>query len=860
MPTHLTRLPSLLSCLSAAAFLVCAAAQTQAAPTLRDWPAVKSAVAQDPAMEARIAAIVAGMSLAEKVGQMTQPEIKSITPAEVGRYYIGSVLNGGGTWPGNKRDASAADWLALSQAYYEASMASGARTPIPLIWGTDAVHGHGNVRGATLFPHNIGLGAANDAALVEAIGAATAKAVRATGIQWVFAPTLAVAQDARWGRTYESFSADPQVVARLGAASVRGLQGDLKSDSKVVATAKHFIGDGSTEFGRDQGHSKISRAQMINVHGQGYYATLATGVQTVMASFHSWTDVGAKTAAKPNGHDYGKMHGSHALLTEALKQKMGFDGFVVSDWNGIGQVPGCSDNSCAQAIKAGVDMVMVPEDWRAFIKNTIAQVERGEIPMARIDDAVSRILRVKLRAGLFETAPKQSAVAGKSEALLERDLARRAVRQTLVLLKNGRGTLPLAQGKRILVVGKSADNLTNQAGGWSLTWQGTDTQYADFPSSQSLLAGIREVAGAAEVAFSANAADVDVSRFDAVIAVIGETPYAEGVGDISPSSSLQHSQRYPEDLAVLRAVSGKGVPVTTVFMSGRTVYTHDLLNLSDAFVAAWLPGSEAGGVADVLFKGANGQPAHDFRAKLPFAWPAAPCVSAKSKPLFKAGYGLSYAKPGHVSQLPVRQMSGGCDVSKELLIFRQTGQGPFQMHVGSPTGAWPNRGLGSDLNAVLEVPAEQPAIRVSSSQVNTQQDAKRLVWMGPATFHIGANQLSDLMVYPAPALVFDLIVEQAATQPVRLRMECGSGAPACAGTLNLNTALAGRPVGQRQSLKIPLACFAEQGANLSRIGSPFSLSADAPFAAAIANIRVVSGAARDADALSCTQFSNASQP
>ncbi|MBY0233363.1 MAG: glycoside hydrolase family 3 C-terminal domain-containing protein, partial [Burkholderiaceae bacterium] len=369
-----------------------------------------------------------------------------------------------------------------------------------------------------------------------------------------------------------------------------------------------------------------------------------------------------------------------------------------------------------------------------------------------------------------------------------------------------------------------------------------------------------EVAGAAEVAFSANAADVDVSRFDAVIAVIGETPYAEGVGDISPSSSLQHSQRYPEDLAVLRAVSGKGVPVTTVFLSGRTVYTHDLLNLSDAFVAAWLPGSEAGGVADVLFKGANGQPAYDFRAKLPFAWPAAPCVSARSKPLFKAGYGLSYAKPGHVTQLPVRQMSGGCDVSKELLIFRQTGQGPFQMHVGSPTGAWPNRGLGSDLNAVLEVPAEQPAIRVSSSQVNTQQDAKRLVWMGPATFHIGANQQSDLTVYPAPALVFDLIVEQSATQPVRLRMECGSGAPACAGTLNLNTALAGRPIGQRQSLKIPLACFAEQGANLSRIGSPFSLSADAPFAAAVANIRVVSGAARDADALSCTQFSNASQP
>ena len=840
--------PSLLAC---AAALLCSTGLVEAAPrVLKDWPAVKSLVAADPAMEARIRAIVAGMSLAEKVGQMTQPEIKYITPEEAGRHHIGSVLNGGGAWPGNKREASVADWLALSQAYHEALMSSGARTPIPIIWGTDAVHGHGNVRGATLFPHNIGLGAAGDAALVEEIGAATARAVRATGIQWVFAPTLAVAQDARWGRTYESFSADPMVVARLGAASVRGLQGQLGDSSRVVATAKHFIGDGSTEFGRDQGHSQVSRAQMINVHGQGYYATLATGVQTVMASFHSWTDVGAKPASK----DYGKMHGSHELLTVALKEKMGFDGLVVSDWNGISQVPGCRDSSCPQAIKAGIDMVMVPEDWRAFIQNTIAQVERGEIPMSRIDDAVTRILRVKMRAGLFETSPRQSAVAGKPEALLARDLARRAVRQTLVLLKNERGALPLAQGKRILVVGKSADNLANQAGGWSMTWQGTDTQNTDFPASQSILSGIREVAGAATLSFSADGSGVDPSQFDAVIAVIGETPYAEGVGDISPSSTLQHSRRYPEDLVVLRAVSGRGVPVISVFLSGRTVYANDLLNLSDAFVAAWLPGSEGAGVADLLFKNAAGQVAHDFRAKLPFAWPSAPCVSAKSQPQFKPGYGLSYAKPGTVRQLPVSVRSGGCDVSKELLIFRQTGQGPYQMHVGSPSGAWPNRGLGSDLNAVLEAPAEQPAIRVSTTQINTQQDAKRLVWMGPATFHIGSNQQADLTVYPAPALVFDLLPEQAPQRPVRLRMECG---PGCGGTLDLQRVISALPTGQRHSLKIPLACFAAQGADLSRIGAPFSLTADAPFAAAFAHIRVRAGAAQEPDAVSCSQFSPA---
>lgn len=821
-----------------------------AAPVMADWPRVPSSMAADPALEARIQQIVAGMTLVQKIGQMTQPEIKFITPVEVGRYYIGSVLNGGGSWPGNNKQATVADWVALAEAYHAASMASGAATPIPVIWGTDAVHGHGNVRGATLFPHNIGLGAAGDAALVQEIGAATAKAVRATGIQWVFAPTLALAQDARWGRMYESFSADPQVVARLGAAAVRGLQGHLGDDANVLATAKHFIGDGSTEFGRDQGHSKISRADMINVHGQGYYATQAAGVQTVMASFHSWTDVKA-------GVDHGKMHGSPHLLTAVLKHKIGFDGFVVSDWNGIGQVPGCSDSSCAQAINAGIDMVMVPEDWRAFIANTSAQVERGEIPLARIDDAVTRILRVKLRAGLFGKSPAQNAWAGKAEALQARDLARRAVRQSLVLLKNNHASLPLAQGKRILVVGKNADNLANQAGGWSLTWQGSDNQNQDFPIAQSVLAGIREKAAAAELTFSIDGQGIDVRDFDAVIAVIGETPYAEGVGDIAPSSSLRHSGRYPEDLALLQKVSGHGVPVTSIFVAGRTLYIHDLLNLSDAFVMAWLPGSEGGGVADVLFKDAAGKSAYDFTAKLPFAWPAGACVSANSKPLFKPGYGLSYAKPGRVAALSMADGRAACDASNELLIFRQSGHNGFQLQVASLNNAWPSRGVGADLNAVLEVPSEQPAVRVSSVQINTQQDAKRLAWTGPAKLHIWSAQKANLLAYRDAALVFDLVQERAAEAPVSLTMECGSG---CAGTLPLNRVLAALPLNKRQTLKIPLACFAAQGADLSRVDVPFSLAADAPFTAALAHIRIVAGAARGPDAIACKQFTAVAKP
>ena len=400
--------------------LTALAASNQTPPP--DWPRIQSAIATDPALEARINAILAGMNLAEKIGQMTQPEIKAITPAQVTQFHIGSVLNGGGTTPGLNKYASAADWLALAQSYHLASMAS--TTPIPVIWGTDAVHGHNNVVGATLFPHNIGLGAAADAGLVRELGQATARAVRATGIQWVFAPTLAVARDARWGRMYESFSENPALVARLGGAMIEGLQGKLKDDANVVATAKHFMGDGGTDLGRDQGITKASRAEMIAVHGAGYYSALAAGAQTVMVSFSSWNDVAA-------GINYGKMHGSRVMLTEVLKDKMGFDGLVVSDWNGIAQVPGCTESSCPQAINAGVDLVMVPDAWAAFITNTIAQVERGEIAMARVDDAVRRILRVKLRAGLFDKSPAQNAWAGKAEALQAPALARRAVRQSL---------------------------------------------------------------------------------------------------------------------------------------------------------------------------------------------------------------------------------------------------------------------------------------------------------------------------------------------------------------------------------------------------------------------------------------------
>ncbi|NIJ67069.1 beta-glucosidase [Sphingomonas leidyi] len=616
----------------------------------QDWPALRSPTAPDAAMEARIADIVRGMTLEQKIGQMTQADIRSITPDEVRRHYIGSVLNGGGAWPGMRKDAAVTDWTALSDAYYRASMATDMAVRVPVIWGTDAVHGHGNVAGATLFPHNIGLGAAHDPALVERIGRATARQVRATGISWVFAPTLAVGKNRRWGRTYESYSSDPAIVASYSRAMVHGLQGGLTGDGDVIATAKHFLGDGGTFDGIDQGENRTARTHMIQVHGAGYYPALDAGVQTVMVSYSSWNDTAA-------GKDYGKMHGSRELLTDVLKARLGFDGLIVSDWNGIQQVPGCTKDHCPQAVNAGIDMIMVPDDWKAFIANTAADVREGRIAMARIDDAVTRILRVKLRAGLFDRNPNAGAFAGKADALAARELGREAVRKSVVLLKN-QGALPLAAGKRVLVVGASADSLSNQTGGWSLTWQGTENRNADFKGGTTLLAALRNALGAANVTFSEDARDVDPGKFDAVVAVIGETPYAEYNGDVRAPKPAAHSALHPADLTVLQRVSGKGVPVVSVLYSGRPAYANDLINLSDAFVAAFLPGTEGEGLADLLVGGR-----HDFAGRLSFAWPGSACSTgedAASIVQFARGYGLSYAKPGRTGPLPEPAVPTAC--------------------------------------------------------------------------------------------------------------------------------------------------------------------------------------------------------
>ena len=863
------------------------AEDAQSAPStqpgsLTDFPRITSAIAQDATQEAQIKDIVAGMTLAQKVGQMTQPAITSITPAEVGQYYIGSVLNGGGAWPNNDKHASVGDWLALADAYWTASMGTDMAVKIPVIWGTDAVHGDNNVYGATLFPQNIGLGAANDPDLVERIGEAVAQQVRSTGIDWSFAPTLAVVRDDRWGRTYEGFSEDPMIVYNYGGQYVKGLQGSFAASGRptVIATAKHFMGDGGTDQGKDQGENKHDLNDMINIFGAGYYSALGAGAQTVMASFNSWTFTGTAPDGTALDFQNVKMHGNKYLLTDVLKTKMGFDGLIVSDWNGIGQVQytdangvsqQCSNSSCPPSINAGIDIIMVPDDWKAFIANTIASVQAGEIPQSRIDDAVTRILRVKMRAGLFtmadghsvSTMPSKRAGAADPAALVHRELAREAVRKSLVLLKNTNGALPLARNQKILVVGKSADSIPNQTGGWSLTWQGTTNVNADFPNADSVLAGIREAAGDANVTFSIDGKGVDVTQFKTVIAVIGETPYAEGIGDIGKTGTLEHARRYPEDLAVLDLVSGKGVPVVTVLLAGRPVWANKEINRSDAFVAAWLPGTEGKGVADVLFRDAAGNVAYDFTGKLSYSWPKAACQTpvnmgdATYDPLLRVGYGLTYGT-GWPYSAPLdettptlgcgQSASTGPAATDDLVVYDRAESSLHKLYAGSP----PNWALpiGTDLNAV--VTTTDGNVKVETAQVNVQQDAKKVTWTSTGQFYaqsIGTKTDYSGYITANAALVFDVVMGQAPQGNVKVRVDCGYP---CIGELDMTTALKALTLNAHSQIKIPLACFAAKGTDFENVDTPFLVFTDKPMVATFADIHWAINAANDSDALACS--------
>ena len=603
----------------------------------------------DPALKARVEALLSRMSLDQKIGQMTQPERMSCSPEDVTSYHLGSVLSGGGSCPGDNQPS---DWVEMNDDYWAASMIEDEQhLAIPLIYGVDAIHGNSNVLGATVFPHNIGLGAADDSGLVNRIAKATAREILAAGVDWTFAPTLAVARNDNWGRTYESYSEDPALVSSYAAPFVEGLQADL-GDNGVVACVKHWVGDGGTTNGIDQGETTMSLDVLRDIHMRPYRPAIEAGVLTVMASFNSW-----------NGD---KCHGHKQLLTDVLKQEMGFDGFIISDWDGIDYLSEDYYEAVGLAVNAGIDMFMVSEQWIEFIDHVRNHVRNGNVEMSRIDDAVRRILSVKFAAGLFDKPRPRKRPWSNSSSFgghEHREIAREAVRKSLVLLKNHDNLLPLNKDARIIVAGKNADNRGHQCGGFTVAWQGVEDNKS-IAGGTSIWEGIQAQAVNAVLSENGLGLDADANKHDVAIVVIGERPYAEGMGDVrfdnnvlveagsqikglmkilEPyGNSLELAQSHPEDLATIRNITSKGIPVVAVLLSGRPLLVNQELAEASSFVAAWLPGSEGQGVADVLLGD------HDFHGKLSFSWPKQPSAELnvgdpEYDPLFPFGFGMHYS-------------------------------------------------------------------------------------------------------------------------------------------------------------------------------------------------------------------------
>lgn len=640
-------------------------------------------------IENKVSELLAKMTLDQKIGQLLQPERQFVTPEEVKKYHIGSVLSGGGSVPGDNKPE---DWIKMNDEYWAASMEEDDyHLAIPLIYGVDAIHGNTNVLGAVVFPHNIGLGAAHDPELLERIASTTAKEIAATGVEWTFAPTLAVARNDHWGRTYESYSEDPKIVSEYAPRFVKGLQGNYEED-KVIACVKHFVGDGATLHGIDQGDMCISEEELRKIHIPPYEAAIKAGVLTVMVSLSSWDGV--------------KCHGHKYLLTDLLKKELGFNGFVISDWDGIDYLDESYEECAVQSLNAGIDMFMITGKWKEFIQHVKKNVENGRITMERLDDAVRRILRVKYEFGMFEKprpAERKLSLDPSCFGCEEhRKVAREAVRKSLVMLKNDEEILPLDKNARILVTGKNAHNRGHQCGGFTVAWQGVDDNAEStekpyimsdsekekprkiklskeiFPRSSiiggtSIWEGIQTVAPNAQL--SVDGSDADPAKHDVAIVCIGEVPYAEMLGDIrveglakglkiSKGSTFEDTlpgeaipimkkgpygthlylhQLHPEDIETIKNLTREGIPVVAVMVCGRPLVIEQELAESKAFVVAWFPGSEGRGVADVIFGD------HDFQGKLSFSWPRYDDENWNLgdegyDPMFPYGFGLKYKK------------------------------------------------------------------------------------------------------------------------------------------------------------------------------------------------------------------------
>lgn len=796
--------------------------------TPENWPTTNGGVVLDAGIEARIDELMASMTIEELVGQTIQADISHVTPEDVRRYRLGAILNGGNSAPGEDVRTEPDKWLDLADEFYAASMdTTNGRKAIPILWGTDAVHGHNNIMGATIFPHNIGLGATRNPELIQQIGEITAREIIVTGMDWTFAPTLAVVRDNRWGRTYESYSEDPEIVAQYASAIVKGLQGELNTnrflgDEHVIATAKHFIGDGGTQHGKDQGDNIDSETDLRDYHGAGYPPALEAGVQTVMASFTSWHGT--------------RMHGHRPLLTNVLKERMGFNGFVIGDWNGHAQIPGCSPKSCPTAINAGIDMFMAPDGWRELHKNTVEQVKSGEIPRSRLEDAVRRILRVKFRLGLFEKPkPSERPLAGNYSLLGHSDhqaIARQAVRESLVLLKNQEKLLPLRPDQTILVTGNGANDIGKQSGGWTLSWQGTGNTNKHFPNGTSIWEGLRSaiVAGGGNAILSADGSYDQVP--DVAIVVFGENPYAEFKGDLDNLNYPSH----PE-LQLLQSFQAKGIPTVVIFLSGRPLWVTPVMNAADAFVAAWLPGSAGEGIADVLLRKPDGAINIDFKGKLSFSWPRTATQSKVNRgdsnydPLFPYGYGLTYEDNGDIAELPEISGLDGSETTTSNALFA----------FGKAIAPWSLQATaGDDSSTVVDARTKLgEALMIRAIDRAAQEDAQQFVWNGGATGAIAltgpATDYTAASHYDDMALVIQYRVDATPEGSVTLFAECGDD---CRANLDFTQLFAESPLGEWTQTEIPLSSLVDAGADMSKL-TALGVETAASFSLSLSDIRLV---------------------
>ena len=791
---------------------------------------------QPDSAEKRALEILASMTLGEKIGQVIQGDISTVTPEDAKNYNLGSVLNGGNSAPGGGKTASWQQWVDAADAYWRASTdTSDGGLGIPLLWGTDAVHGHNNLQMAVIFPHNSALGATADTDLMRRIGEVTAHEVKATALDWVFAPTLAVARDDRWGRAYESYSEDQNLVSELGAAILQGLQGAPDSDTflddkRVVATAKHFVGDGGTQYGIDKGDTIGRIGDIKKVHAYPYRAAIDNKVQTVMASFSS-----------VNGE---KMHGSKNLLTRVLRRQMGFDGFVIGDWNGHAEIPGCTATNCPDALLAGVDMYMAPDSWKGLYDSLLAQVKDGTVPMARLDEAVTRILKVKIRAGLFEAglpSARPEVARDNLGSAAHQAVGREAVRKSLVLLKNDNGLLPFNPRSHIAVVGEAANSMAQQTGGWTLSWQGDDNANAEFETGQTIYAGLKEKVTAAggTISFAKSPAALRGSP-DMVIYVFGEKPYAEFKGDMS---DLVFEFDNGQALADLAALKKRNLPIVSVFLTGRPLWVNGHINRSDAFVVGWLPGTQGGGIADVLAGDKNGAPVHDFSGKLSFSWPA----DGRGEPIdarstsgvqFPFGYGLTYQS----DIAPMAKLSENAGVAAPngafdgIIMARGAVQAPFSLFLGdssnwkTPAKSFLTASLGGTLSS-------------RGIDYRAQEDARQLSWRGDGRglLSVQTQRSADFTALGKIAdlnMTVQIRLDKKPDAPVFWAMGCGDN---CGAKLDITQALTQNPPGSWQKLVVPLRCFTNGGLDARAVNAPLLLETNGAMTLSVTGLAVTEG-------------------